>query len=250
MFMQAEGQIGTINPVFAGYAARQLQEATGGIDRVFDNLLEIARGNDPSANGYDRLRATRVLYDRGFGKVTRNTPRTPPQGSERPPKSEESNNHTNHSSDNNRPVARLEQKVDDALGPAQSPDKQQSGDTPPIRLDEPGHTPDAPGFTPDLVRVPQSADNSLGYLRRWLAVPFDTSFNESDLDRTEMYAAYKDWCVFNRFNPVGAHRLYKSVWEIFRVETRNTHGRRLFRGIQLVTETTQAGAAGADGVQE
>ena len=28
-------------------------------------------------------------------------------------------------------------------------------------------------------RVPQSADNSLGYLRRWLVVPFDTSLNES-----------------------------------------------------------------------
>ena len=101
-------------------------------------------GHDPSANGYDRLRTTRVLYDRGFGKVTRNTPRTPPQGSERPPKSEESNNHTNHSSDNNRPVARLEQKLDDALGPPQSPDKQQCGATPPTRLDEPGYTPDAP----------------------------------------------------------------------------------------------------------
>ena len=33
-------------------------------------------------------------------------------------------------------------------------------------------------------RVPQSADNSLGYLRRWLAIPFDTSFNESQIDRT------------------------------------------------------------------
>ena len=88
MFMQAEGQIGTINPVFAGYAARQLQEATGGIDRVFDNLLEIARGKtDPSANGYDRLRATRVLYDRGFGKVTRSAPRTPIPESERPTES-------------------------------------------------------------------------------------------------------------------------------------------------------------------
>ena len=71
--MQPDTQTGTINPVFAGYAAQQLQEATGGIDRVFDNLLEIARGNDPSANGYDRLRATKVLYDRGFGKVTKTT---------------------------------------------------------------------------------------------------------------------------------------------------------------------------------
>ena len=56
--------------------------------------------------------------------------------------------------------------------------------------------------------------------------------------------------ALDRFSPVSARWLYKSVWEIFRVETRNTNGRRLFRGIQLVTETTQAGAAGADGVQE
>ena len=168
MFMQTEGQIGTINPVFAGYAAQQLQEATGGIQRVFDNLLEIARGNDPSANGYDRLRATRVLYDRGFGKVTKKQPRTPSPESEQPPKSEESNNHTNHSSDisaSNRPVAKLEQKLEDELGPPRSPDKQnpshpersaaESKDTPPTRLDEPGHVPDAPGYTPDLAREAQ-----------------------------------------------------------------------------------------------
>ena len=117
--MQAALQ-SSINPVFATYAAQQLQEATGGIDRVFDNLFDIAKGNDPDANGYDRLRATRVLYDRGMGKVTRNTPRTPTHESERDPKSEESNNHTNHSSDNpghaaasNRPAAKLEEKLDD-----------------------------------------------------------------------------------------------------------------------------------------
>ena len=80
--MQPETQTGTINPVFAGYAAQQLQEATGGIDRVFDNLRNIARGDDPDANGYDRLRATRVLYDRGMGKVTKNQPRTPSHESE------------------------------------------------------------------------------------------------------------------------------------------------------------------------
>ena len=150
--MQPETQTGTINPVFAGYAAQQLQEATGGIDRVFDNLREIARGDDPDANGYDRLRATRVLYDRGMGKVTKNTPRTPRPQSERPTESEESNNHTNHSSDtprtaakSTRPVAKLEEKLDDALGPPQAP----------IRLDEPGHIPAAPGYAPDLVRQAQ-----------------------------------------------------------------------------------------------
>ena len=158
MFMQPDTQTATINPVFAGYAAQQLQEATGGIDRVFDNLLEIARGNDPSANGYDRLRATRILYDRGFGKVTRNRPKMPT------PESEKSGNHTNHSSDipapktaeaSNRPAAQLEQKLDDALGPPQAPDQPEAEDTPPIRLDEPGNIPAAPGYTPDLVREAQ-----------------------------------------------------------------------------------------------
>ena len=156
--MQPDTQTATINPVFAGYAAQQLQEATGGIDRVFDNLLEIARGNDPSANGYDRLRATRILYDRGFGKVTRNRPKMPT------PESEKSGNHTNHSSDipapktaaaSNRPAAQLEQKLDDALGPPQAPDQPEAEDTPPIRLDEPGHIPAAPGYAPDLVREAQ-----------------------------------------------------------------------------------------------
>ena len=156
-------------------------------------------------------------------------------------------------------------------------------------------------------RVPQSSDNSLGYLRRWLAVPFDTSFSESDLDRsvldklttpdelsgllnravaehrrllesgrltesekmarakdefdqasdstrlfleerveecspydeidrTDLYAAYKDWCASNRLNPVGAHRLYTSVWEIFRVETLKRRDRRVLQGLQLVSE--------------
>ena len=111
----------------------QLQEAVGGIQRVFDNLLDIARGNDPTANGYDMLRATRILYDRGFGKVTRNRPKMPT------PQSEKSNNHTNHSSDSpqtaanpeggepalseaqrSRRVAKLEQKLDDTLGPPQA----------------------------------------------------------------------------------------------------------------------------------
>ena len=143
--MQSENQQSTINPVFAAHAAQQLQEATGGIQRVFDNIRQIARGDDHKANAYDRLRATDILYDRGCGKVTKSTPRTPAQRSERPPKSEESGNHTNHSSDNNRPVAKLEQKLDEALGPPQSP----------IRLDEPGHIPAAPGYTPDLVREAQ-----------------------------------------------------------------------------------------------
>ena len=156
-------------------------------------------------------------------------------------------------------------------------------------------------------RVPHSDDNSLGYLRRWLAVPFDTSLNESDLDpalleklttpeelsgllnravaehrrlldggrltesekmvvakdefdqasdstrlfleecveesspydevnRTELYNSYKDWCVFNRINPVSPQRLYKSVWDIFRIKTHKRTDRRVLQGIQLIKE--------------
>ena len=160
-------------------------------------------------------------------------------------------------------------------------------------------------------RVPRSADNSLGYLRRWLAVPFDTTLNESNLDRTlldklttpeelsgllnraiseyrqllesgtltesekmtrakdefdqasdstrlfleerveecspydeidrtELYNAYKDWCIFNRISPVGPHRLYKSVWDIFRVDTHKRRDRRVLQGLQLVKEDSES----------
>ena len=150
-------QQSSINPVFAGHAAQQLQEATGGIQRVFDNLLEIARGNDPNANGYDRIRATRVLYDRGFGKVTKNPPRTPSPESEQDAESGESGNHTNHSSEvpkpataaaaSNRPVARLEQKLDDTLGPPQAP-AQPNGAVPTLSMPD-------PTCSPDLVREAQ-----------------------------------------------------------------------------------------------
>ena len=159
-------------------------------------------------------------------------------------------------------------------------------------------------------RVPQSADNSLGYLRRWLVVPFDTSFNESALDsalleklttpeelsgllnravaghrelletgrltetekmarakqgfdqesdstrlflqehveqssydeinRTKLYGDYRDWCAINRVNPVSARRLYKSVWDIFRVETHKRRDCRVFQGLKLVSEDADA----------
>ena len=169
-------------------------------------------------------------------------------------------------------------------------------------------------------RVPKSADNSLGYLRRWLAVPFDTTLNESILDpalldklttqeelsgllnravaqhrqlleggkltesekmvaakdefdqasdstrlfleecveesspydeinRADLYNSYKDWCATNRLNPVNAHRLYTSVWEIFRVDTHKYSDRRVFQGLKLISENTDsslevAGVAG------
>ena len=101
-------QQSSINPAFAGYAAKYIRDASDDLQRVFDNLLEIAGGDVPDATGYDRIRATRILYDRGFGKVNKNTPQAPapapksaqPPEPEEPPESEESTNQTNHGSDN------------------------------------------------------------------------------------------------------------------------------------------------------
>ena len=70
-------QQSTINSAFAGYAAKYIRDASDDLQRVFDNLLEIAAGDIPDATGYDRIRATRILYDRGFGKVNKNTPQAP-----------------------------------------------------------------------------------------------------------------------------------------------------------------------------
>ena len=172
--MQSEIQQSSINPAFAGYAARRLREASDDLQRVFDNLLEIAGGDVPDATGYDQLRATRILYDRGFGKVTKITPRTPSPVSERDAESEESNNPTNHSSDNpgseqgqtpaldlkdappggepalsaaqqSRRVSQIEQKLDDLLGPVQS--AEQPKPRTPLEIAE--------GFVPDIVRDSQ-----------------------------------------------------------------------------------------------
>ena len=156
-------QLSTINPVFAGHAARQLKDATDDLQRVFDNLLEIADGKDPNANTYDRLRATKVLYDRGFGKVSRYTPQTPapPRAGSTPESSEKSDNHNNHSSDNRANlnldvappgtathlVSQIEQKLDDILGPIQTPEQPQEPTTTAESI--------AQDFVPDLVRDAQ-----------------------------------------------------------------------------------------------
>ena len=55
------------------------------------------------------------------------------------------------------------------------------------------------------------------------------------VDRTELYRVYKDWCYYiQRINPVGPHRFYKSVRDVFGVSSSKSHGRRLLRGIRLV----------------
>ena len=172
--MQPETQQNAINPAFAGYAARYIRDASDDLQRVFDNLLEIAGGDVPDATGYDRIRATRILYDRGFGKVNKNTPQAPapipksaqPTEPEEPPESEESTNQTNHSSDDPQPeqsrttaldlkgappgssthlVSQIEQKLDDILGPVQSAERPKPRTPAEI----------AEGFVPDIVRDSQ-----------------------------------------------------------------------------------------------
>ena len=174
MFMQAETHQPTINPAFAGYAAKYIREASDDLQRVFDNLLEIAAGDVPDANGYDRLRATRILYDRGFGKVNNNIPKapTPRLKSAQPPESEESPNQADQGSDDPQPeqnrtaaldlknappgsathlVSQIEQKLDDLLGPAQKPAEPDLVGA----VREPPLAALAEGFVPDIIRDSQ-----------------------------------------------------------------------------------------------
>ncbi len=173
MFMQSQTQTASINPAFAGHAAKYIRDVSDDLQRVFDNLLEIADGEVPDANGYDRLRATRILYDRGFGKVNKSTPQTPaptpapapqPEPEPEPAQSEKSQNQTNHSSDEpdrsrtealdlkdappgtaTHLVSQIERKLDDMLGPVQSPEQPK-----PVP-----HAKIAEGFVPDIIRDSQ-----------------------------------------------------------------------------------------------
>ncbi len=48
-----------------------IRDATTDIRGVIDTLHDIAQGNAPRANTSNRIRATRILLDRGFGKAPR-----------------------------------------------------------------------------------------------------------------------------------------------------------------------------------
>ena len=167
-------QQSSVNPAFAGYAAKYIRDASDDLQRVFDNLLEIAGGDVPDATGYDRIRATRILYDRGFGKVNKNTPQAPapapksaqPPEPQEPPEPEESPNQADQGSDDPQSeqsrtaaldmkdappgtathlVTQIEQKLDDLLGPVQS--AEQPKPRTPSEIAE--------GFVPDIVRDSQ-----------------------------------------------------------------------------------------------
>ena len=171
MFMQAEAQQSTINPAFALYHSDKIREVTDELHRVYDNLLEIGRGDTPNSTGYDRLRATRVLYDRGLGKVARNQARISagdrPTGEPAPDASPEGKGACPERSaaESKGPVARLEQKLDDTLGPPQAPAEPERGETALSEASEesketqrkglPAPSPDTPSYFPDLVRESQ-----------------------------------------------------------------------------------------------
>ena len=168
--MQPETQTGTINPVFAGYAAQQLQEATGGIDRVFDNLRKIAQGRrhptptDTTASGPPGSSTIEA-----FGKVTKNQARIAaeprPDGESDSGASPEGKGACPERSaaESKGPVVRLEQKLDDTLGPPQAPagpdQTVEAGSKPaspePPERGLPAPSPNAPGYFPDLVRESQ-----------------------------------------------------------------------------------------------
>lgn len=155
-------------------------------------------------------------------------------------------------------------------------------------------------------RVPESADASYGYLRRWLIVPFDARISEDDQDpfllrklttpdelsgllnhavaayrhllnrgrliespsmktakaqfnnfsdptrlfldeqveqddqariyRTDLYTAYKKWCVFHVLRPSSPQKFYQSIKEILGIETTRNKGRRMLNGIRLTNQ--------------
>ena len=122
------------------FANLVLTETNNAIELI-DILHDIAQGIDEDATAHDRITASNILLDRGLGKCPKQmrTPSTEPvlspvEGSERVPESEESDNHTNHSSvtppdggepalsaaERSRRVTQIGDSLDQSIGPAPS----------------------------------------------------------------------------------------------------------------------------------
>ena len=97
-----------------------------------------------------------------------------------------------------------------------------------------------------MARAKEEFDQASDSTRLFLKERVEECSPYDEIDRTVLYGAYKDWCVFNRINPVSPQRLYKSVWEIFRVTTQKRHRSRVLQGLQLVSEDAEAPQNGAD----
>ena len=122
------------------FANLVLEETNNAIELI-DILHDIAQGIDEDATTHDRITASNILLDRGLGKCPKQMriPSTEPvlspvEGSERDPESEESDNHTNHSSvtpsdggepalsaaERSRRVTQIGDSLNQSLGPAPS----------------------------------------------------------------------------------------------------------------------------------
>ena len=133
-------------PTPAQRLAHKIRARTNDTRDILDLLHDIAQG-EHDATEHDRLTATGILFDRGYGK----TPKLPPapnpnpdpapstepvlspvEGSDPDPESAESDNHANHSSDtpqtaiphkepeSPRLVTQLDDSLHQSIGPAPS----------------------------------------------------------------------------------------------------------------------------------
>ena len=87
-----------------------------------------------------------------------------------------------------------------------------------------------------MARAKDGFEQESDSTRLFLKERVEESSPYDEIDRTVLYGTYKDWCVFNRINPVSPQRLYKSVWDIFRIETHKRSDRRVLQGIQIIKE--------------
>ena len=97
-----------------------------------------------------------------------------------------------------------------------------------------------------MARAKDEFDQASDSTRLFLKERVEECSPYEEIDRTDLYAAYKDWCALNRLNPVSAHRLYNSVWDIFRVKTHKRQRTQAVQGHQFVSEDAEATQSGAE----
>jgi hypothetical protein len=101
--------------------ADDISNTTTDVRDVIDKLHDIARGRTPRANTRDRIAATRILLDRGFGKVPRRADYNPDRH-QTPVPDDDGPVGPSHSPTPTTPgtVAQLDESLHDSLGPAPS----------------------------------------------------------------------------------------------------------------------------------
>ena len=101
--------------------ADDIRNTTTDVRDVIDKLHDIARGRTPRANTRDRIAATRILLDRGFGKVPRRADYNPDRH-QTPVPDHDGPVEPSHNPTPTTPgaVAQLDESLHDSLGPAPS----------------------------------------------------------------------------------------------------------------------------------